>query len=422
MRLPQSSRRPFFPTVLTGFLAVLGTMTPVGAHAATQELNFTPKFLSFGSVVVGKTETQVVVLTNPGSSSINISAIGLSSSRFSVSNVKLPVAVAAGHSLALSITFAPTEAGWTGEESVTFSDEASNPMARLVVAGNGVKRELLIATPLSLSFGPVPVGTRATRSVVLKNDNSENVTVKAFWPQSHGFFAKGPKLPVTVTPGQSIAVSITFSPQATGLDGSSIFVSGPNVDIPVTGTGTTTTNGQLSIAPGALSFGSVDVGATAKESLAMSASGGSVTVSSATSSNSQFTIPGSSFPLTIGAGQTVTLDVVFSPTQTGTASAKLTFASNASDPVTDALSGVGVEPQYSVMLSWTPSTSAVVGYNIYRGLTSGTYSRLNSTLTASTSYTDSTVTSGKTYYYAATAVNSSGQESGYSTPLKVVVP
>jgi fibronectin type 3 domain-containing protein len=34
----------------------------------------------------------------------------------------------------------------------------------------------------------------------------------------------------------------------------------------------------------------------------------------------------------------------------------------------------------------------------------------------STAYTDSTVISGQTYYYAATSVNSSGQESALSTP------
>ncbi len=425
MRLPRSSSQPLFRSVLISFLIALGSMLPLGARAAAQQLSFSPKFLSFGSVIVGQTETQVVVVTNAGSTSLNISAIGSSSSEFTVSNPNLPVDLGAGQSLALSVTFAPTGVGWTGEEGIIFSD-GSDPMARLVVAGNGVKRELLTATPLSLSFGQVPVGTVATRSVVLQNDNSGSVTVKAFWPQSRGFLVKHPALPVTLTSGASITVSITFAPQAAGFDGSSIFISGPNVDIPVTGTGTSgTTTGQLTIAPNALSFGSVDVGATAKESVSMSATGGSVTVSSASSTNSQFAIPGSSLPLTIGAGQTLTLDVVFSPTQTGTASAKLTFASNASNastPVTESLSGVGIQPQYSVVLSWSPSSSAVAGYNVYRGLTSGSYSRLNSTLNANTSYTDNTVASGTTYYYAATAVSSSGQESGYSTPLKVVVP
>jgi hypothetical protein len=35
---------------------------------------------------------------------------------------------------------------------------------------------------------------------------------------------------------------------------------------------------------------------------------------------------------------------------------------------------------------------------------------------------DSTIVDGKTYYYATTAVNSSGKESGYSNRVKIVVP
>ena len=69
------------------------------------------------------------------------------------------------------------------------------------------------------------------------------------------------------------------------------------------------------------------------------------------------------------------------------------------------------------------SSPDVSGYNVYRSASkSGSYSKLNSSLNSDTSYTDTTVASGSTYYYATTAVNSSGQESTYSNLVKVVVP
>jgi fibronectin type 3 domain-containing protein len=78
---------------------------------------------------------------------------------------------------------------------------------------------------------------------------------------------------------------------------------------------------------------------------------------------------------------------------------------------------------YSVNLFWN-SSADVVGYNVYRSTTTnGTYLKINPTLEANTAYTDSTVVAGQTYYYAATSVNSTGQESTRSTPpVQAMVP
>ncbi len=78
--------------------------------------------------------------------------------------------------------------------------------------------------------------------------------------------------------------------------------------------------------------------------------------------------------------------------------------------------------QHSVDLSWTASTSTnVVSYNVYRtAAAGGTYSKIATS--ASTSYTDSTVASGFTYYYVTTAVDNSGLESGYSNQATAIIP
>jgi len=78
----------------------------------------------------------------------------------------------------------------------------------------------------------------------------------------------------------------------------------------------------------------------------------------------------------------------------------------------------------TVSLSWTASTSpGVTGYNVYRGATSGgPYTKLNSALIAQTSYIDTTVQTGQTYYYVATAVDSGSNESAYSNQAQAVIP
>jgi len=150
-----------------------------------------------------------------------------------------------------------------------------------------------------------------------------------------------------------------------------------------------------------------------------------VTLSSGTSSNSEFTLGGLTLPLTIGAGQSVPFTVKFSPQMSGTASSNIAFASNASiSSITEVVTGNGASTiQHSVDLSWNPSTSAVAEYNIYRGSTSGgPYTKINSSLDAAASYTDGTVQSGQNYFYVTTAVESTGVESGYSNVVSVAVP
>lgn len=76
--------------------------------------------------------------------------------------------------------------------------------------------------------------------------------------------------------------------------------------------------------------------------------------------------------------------------------------------------GVIVPLSYSVTLAWNPSISTnVVGYKVYYGLASGAY---NNTISVGSS-TNATITgliAGSTYFFAATAVDSLGDESPFS--------
>ena len=157
----------------------------------------------------------------------------------------------------------------------------------------------------------------------------------------------------------------------------------------------------------------------------LNAIGASVTVASGNSSSSEFTLGGLTFPLTIPAGNSAGFTVTFTPQANGVANATLTFDSDASNsPTIQALTGNGTSPkQHTVNLSWDASLSQVAGYNVYRSTTSGgPYSRINSGLDPSTTYADSAIAGGQSYYYVTTAVNSAGDESGFSNEVQVVIP
>jgi fibronectin type 3 domain-containing protein len=129
-------------------------------------------------------------------------------------------------------------------------------------------------------------------------------------------------------------------------------------------------------------------------------------------------------PFTIPAGQSVSFNVAFTPKSTGAASGSFTFISDASvSKAVEQLTGSGIVQQHTVNLSWNASSDAV-GYNVYRSTSAnGSYAKVNSALDPITNYSDSSVFSGITYYYEATAVSSDGQESARSTPpVQTTIP
>ena len=89
------------------------------------------------------------------------------------------------------------------------------------------------------------------------------------------------------------------------------------------------------------------------------------------------------------------------------------------------LGGPCVTPTtHGVTLTWTASTSSnVAGYNVYRATTTGgPYSKVTPSRVASLSYNDTAVQAGATYFYVVTAVDTSSNESGYSTQVQARIP
>jgi fibronectin type 3 domain-containing protein len=121
-------------------------------------------------------------------------------------------------------------------------------------------------------------------------------------------------------------------------------------------------------------------------------------------------------------GQSVALTVTFAPTTAGTVSgASVTITSNATNsPTAISLSGTGTD---SVLLQWAASPTGGVTYNVYRGTSSGGESAtpINTSPVSSTSYTDTNVTSGQTYFYIVEAVDSYGNSTA-SNEVQATIP
>jgi hypothetical protein len=284
----------------------------------------------------------------------------------------------------------------------------------------------LTANPTSIAFGSIQVGGNNSLSETLTNTGGSTVTISQANLTGAAFSISGLTLPLTLTANQSVTFTATFAPTGAGAASGNLSVvsNASNSPLGIALSGTGTAAGQLAVSPTSLSFGNVVVGSSSSLSGSLTATGASVTVNSASLTNGEFALSGISLPLTLSAGQSTSFTVTFTPQASGATSASLSFASNASNsPAVQSMTGTGTAAtQHTVDLTWSASGSAV-GYNIYRGTVSGgPYTMINGSLDGTTAYTDSTVVSGQTYYYVATAVDGSSRESGYSNEAQAVIP
>jgi len=221
--------------------------------------------------------------------------------------------------------------------------------------------------------------------------------------------------------GQSMKLIASFSPTVAGPQRVALSIlsnaMNPRLSIALSATGL---QGQLG--PG-LYFGAVRVGTTVSQTMALPNAGpGAVTISALTSSDPHFVVSGLTVPATVPAGGMAAVTVAFSPTSSVRYTAWISLTSNAvAGSQVFLVSGRGAS--HSVSLSWRASTSLVAGYNIYRStLPGGPYTKQTPSLVTGTTWRDTSVVAGQRYYYLVTAVDSSGQESGYSNQASDLVP
>jgi len=182
---------------------------------------------------------------------------------------------------------------------------------------------------------------------------------------------------------------------------------------------------QLAVAPTTMSFGNLAVGSKSTQKGILTAGTTDITVSSAAWNGQGYALSGITFPVTVPAGQSVPFSVTFDPQAPGSAPGTVAFVSDATNsPTTETWTGSGTQQQsgHSVALSWNPSNSHVVGYNVYRGVSGGSYAKINPSVSATPSYTDTSVQSGTTYDYVTTAIDSSNVESAYSNQATATIP
>ena len=222
----------------------------------------------------------------------------------------------------------------TGELIITptFNDSGDSQVTVTVTDNNGVfdsetftvtvndlPPPIAGATPASIDFGDVVVGTTANLSTQLSNTGGSILLVSNISSSGEPFIAY-PPTGFELDAGNQRAIDIGFAPVAEGDFSGSITIannSGTTVDITVSGRGVAAVEpGNIDV-PDQVDFGHTAEGSTKQKTLTIdNTGGGPLTVTGALSDNTVFqiaTTPGVTFPLTINPGDSRNLSVTFAP-------------------------------------------------------------------------------------------------------------
>jgi hypothetical protein len=336
------------------------------AGSSPRQLTVSPASHDFGSVTVNTAANAALILTNSGTAHLTISNIAVSGNGFQVSPIKEPAGIAAGGQLVVNLTFSPKTSGTFSGAVTISSDDPNTPTKSVALAGTATAQSIgtLVATPTALSLNAVRLGSTASAVTTLKNVGSANVTLSQINLGGPGFSTSGIAAPVLVVPGESLSLTVNYSPTSTTASSGNISLVSAQGGITTVSLSGTVSQSALTVSPASINFGSVVTGVANTQTVQIANAGTvSATITAANISGAGFSTSGLALPLTLSAGKTAAFNVQFNPKSAGPSTGSLSLVSDTSNsPSAIALSGAGLAA--GVTLSVNPSSVSFGNVNV----------------------------------------------------------
>jgi hypothetical protein len=399
--LRQSALAVWFLTLLFFLLGCAGggpqttALSPVLALSASS--------FDFKTVVLGQTVTQPLRITNMGTSPLSISSLSLASKQFAITGPSVPRAILPNLYLDYTVSFTPTDAG-NASASISIQSNASIPLAAVSLTGVGQKViASLQVSPAMLSFGSLALQSTGTQNVTLLNTGDVNLTINGVMVVGAGFGYADLSPGYSLPPNQQVVFQVWFKPQVKGSASGTLSILSANLTSPA----------SLSVSGnGILPVTTPPPAPTQTPS------------PTPTPAPTPPTTPTPTTPTPLPSPAPKPSPAPPSPAPKPTpAPPSPVPAPPPTPPSSTPASPTPAPTQHTVHLTWDASTSTVIGYRVYRAVTStGPFGILSSNTGTATDYDDTTVSSGATYYYQVTAFDASGEESAASNVATAVIP
>ncbi len=349
--------------------------------------------LNFGQVTSGQSGTIPLTLANRnpiGSPSITIRRV--TSAPPFLSSTACPIALAPAQSCTVTLTYVPTNQVPSGTASpastsdtglLTLESDASSSPDLLNLSGQA--GPLAVSNPTnasalrtftlsqgSLTFPSTQVGdTSSAQTVTLTNTGLVTLHLASLTVPPD--FTLVNACPATLLAGASCTLTLTATPQSPGPHLAALQIASDSTSsLDFLSLLATSTANALAISPSALDFGGLQLGQTSTLPVDITNTSASPVLFTSITATGDYTPTGTCPPAgsPLPGGATCTVQVAFTPSQTGPRPATLSIASSAStNPLTVPLTGIGMQSQLVVTPSALAFGSIVLGGSANQTLT-----------------------------------------------------
>ncbi|MCX6120883.1 MAG: choice-of-anchor D domain-containing protein [Ignavibacteriales bacterium] len=171
-----------------------------------------PKTLDFGTVAKNANKADTIIVSSDGSSPLVIDSVKSSAAEFAVTPENATIAV--GSTQIFVVTYHPTTPG-AKTASIVFYHNAPSMMDTISVSGDVALEANFSATPTSLAFGIVNIGTAKEDSLTVTNHGTVDLTVTSIVSSDPAFTVNPTTATVSVEGTQKFYV--TFMPTTVGV-------------------------------------------------------------------------------------------------------------------------------------------------------------------------------------------------------------
>jgi hypothetical protein len=252
---------------------------------------------------------------------------------------------------------------WTSLLAILVSILVLTGLTGCGFSASGSTGGVLLALPNPVAFGTVPIGQTATSKVSLLNQSSAPIAIAQLSIAGQSFsLVSQSNVPINIAAGATYNFDIGFMPQQTPTYSGQLTATSAGgatvAQVPITGAGGggSTSTPTLTISPASLAFGNVGVNTASTLPVTLTSTGTApLTINSAASTGTGFTISGVTLPVTLNPTQSVTLNVQFDPAAAGAVTGQVTIQSNSSTNGTAMIgltgTGTGTGPSGPATLS-----------------------------------------------------------------------